>query len=407
MASPPPVQQARNFFKKEFGYPPVHVTRAPGRLELLGNHTDYNEGLVLAVAVDKYVHIATAPRFDARIELVSSAFPGQRELFWLSDFSPNPARPWANYIKGVLEHARHHGMMFSGFNAAIHSNLPMGAGLGSSAAIEVATILAMRQLHPCRFTTISAPSLPRLRQLGRRFTMPELSRKEKTIIAGLCHKAETKFVGVRCGMLDQVSCLFGKAYHVIQVDFRHLSWQHFPLIGEVSLVVCHSGVKHELAGGQYNELRELCDSAAKKLHARSLRSVELPMLKKSRHLLTDREYECAYHIVGENLRVIASERVLTEDDFAQLGQFMFDSHESSRDSLRNSCPELDLLVELAREHPACYGARLTGGGFGGATVNLVMRPMTMDFMKTIAARYLEKTGRQIEPMLCLVVDGAE
>ncbi|MBI3874543.1 MAG: hypothetical protein HY300_00935 [Verrucomicrobia bacterium] len=402
----PPEQVARNFFRQQFHYPPVHVARAPGRVELLGNHTDYNQGLVLAAAIDRCVYIASAPRSDGRIELVSSAFPGQRELFWLSDFKKSAAAPWSDYVKGTLHHLRRHGAGFSGFNAAIHSTIPIGAGLGSSGALAVATALAVRQLHPCRFTSTAAPLLPR--PTGKKKTdIPPLTKKEKFIVAKICHAAESQFVGVRCGMLDQLAALFGEAYHALEIDFMHMTVERRPMIGEISLVVCDSGVKHRLAAGHYNELRRHSESAAKKLGLKSLRSLELPQLNAAGQKLNDGEYSCAYHNIGENRRVAACERVLFEEDFTQFGHFMFESHASSRDFLQNSCHELDLLVDLASAHPACLGARLTGGGFGGATVNLVARSLVLDFMGHMAAGYERATGRKLTPWLLQLAEGAE
>ncbi len=396
---------AKTLFKQQFGFTPTHLVRVPGRIELLGNHTDYNEGLVLALAVDQYVSIATSPRSDGKIEIVSSAFP-QRELFWLSEFKENPAAPWANYVKGMLDRLRRHGVPFSGFSAAIHSTLPMGAGWGSSGALSLATALAVRQLHPCKFTSIGATSLPRTRGKTR-LALPPLSKKEKIILAQLCQSTESEFVGVQCGLLDPFTSLFGRAFHALQIDFRHLAVESLPMIGEISVVICESGVKHALTAGPDNELRKLCASAAHKLRARSLRSIELPELKAARACLTEREYQCAYHILGENTRVIFAERALREDDFEQFGQYLFQSHDSSRDFFHNSCPELDLLVDLARAHPACLGARLTGGGFGGATVNLVRRPLVKNFMQSLAGQYQKETGHRVTPLLCQVVDGVE
>ena len=166
-------------------------------------------------------------------------------------------------------------------------------------------------------------------------------------------------------------------------------------------------MKHALAGGEYNTLRQLCESAAAKLGIKSLRRVNPAILAANRTRLSEREYECASHITGEVQRVIFGARGLREDDFEQFGQYMFQSHESSRELFQNSTPELDLLVDLARAHPACYGARLTGGGFGGATINLVRRAQAQDFMRAMAKQYQEKSGHTTEPMLCQVVDGAQ
>ncbi len=391
-----------SFFKQQFGHPPTHVVQAPGRLELLGNHTDYNQGLVLALAVDKYIWMAASPRTGGRIELASSAFPG-RESFACDDLKKNPAASWADYVKGVLEQLRRHQVHFTGFSAALHATLPIGAGMSSSAAIEVATALIVRKLFPYTITATGATVPPALNAQGE---LPQPTLPEKLEIAKVCQAAENQFVGVKCGLLDQISSLFGKAFHAIEIDFQSLAVEAVPMVGDIAVVVCNTGVKHALVGGEYNALRQLCESAAQKLKAKSLRSVDLKWLTANKARLTEREYECAYHVVGEIQRVVFGSRALRDGDFAQFGQYMFQSHESSRDFFKNSAPELDLLVELARAHPACLGARLTGGGFGGATINLVQRDRAEDFMVTIARQYAERSGSQTQPMLCQVVDGA-
>lgn len=395
--------EAELFFKKSFGFYPTHTVRAPGRLELLGNHTDYNEGLVLSLAVDKYVSIASAVRFDGKIELVSSAFPG-RELFSLSSIKPNPRVPWADYVKGVLAQMLKREVHFSGFTAAIHSTIPPGAGLSSSAAVEVASALAIRKMYPYMLTLSGQRSVPR--RAGKKNQPPEISFEEKMALAKLCQAAENAFIGVKCGLLDQISSLFGRAHHAMEIDFKNLTVAHAPFVGDFQVVVCGSGVKHQLLEGKYNELRENCETAARVIGTKSLRSVDLSDLKANRSRLTRRQYECAYHVIGENQRVIFGERALRDHDITQFGQYMLQSHESSRDFLRNSAPELDLLVKLARAHPACLGARLTGGGFGGATINLVKREQAKTFMQIMAALYPKFTGRPLESMVCQIVDGA-
>jgi galactokinase len=179
-----------------------------------------------------------------------------------------------------------------------------------------------------------------------------------------------------------------------------------PLPGELAVVVCESGVRHELTGGEYNERRQNCESAARKLGARSLRAVEPKYLAANKSKLSQREYECAYHVVGEIQRVAHGERALREGDFVQFGQYMFQSHESSRDFFKNSCPELDLLVAIAKQTTGCLGSRLTGGGFGGATINLVERGKLDQFNLAIAAQYQTGTGRSTTPLACQIVDGA-
>ena len=391
----------KDVFKRHFGYTPPPTVKAPGRLELLGNHTDYNEGVVMAVAVDRYIHMAIAPRTDGKIELVSSAFP-EPEIFWMSEMKKNPAAPWADYVKGVLAQLRRRGVHFSGFNAAIHGTIPPGAGMSSSAALEVATALAVRQLFPFSLSESGATLPPKRDERGH---LPPLPLAERMWFAKLCRAAENEFVGVPCGILDQVSSLFGKPWNVINLDCRFLTVDHAPLIGE-AIIVCNSGIKHALVGGEYAELRQNCESAAKKLGAKSLRSVELRRLKQQQAALTLREYECAHHVVSEIARVVAGERALRDDDHRQFGQYLFQSHASSREQLKNSTPELDTLVELARKHPGCLGARLTGGGFGGATVNLVAYHQAESFMAHMTREYALATGRLIKPMVCQVVEGA-
>ena len=394
----------QTFFRQEFGYIPRHVVQAPGRVELLGNHTDYNEGLVLALAIDKYVYIAAAARCDRQIHLVSSGFP-EKETFGTGPFRKNPARPWADYVKGVLDQLRQQGIRFSGFDAAIHSTVPMGAGMGSSAALEVATALAVRKLYPYGFTGSGTAEIP-----GRHphsGDLPHLTSLEKLQVARLCQAAENRFVGVQSGLLDQITCLFGRAFHAIEIDFRFLAIDYAPLAAEVAIVVCDSGVNHALTGGEYNELRCLCELAARKLGTKSLRSVDLKSLAANKAKLTEREYQCANHVAREIQRVISAKRALRDADFVRFGQYMFQSHESSRDSFKNSTAELDLLVELARLHSACLGARLTGAGFGGSTINLVKRSGLEDFANRIAQQYEQHSGRPLVPATCTIVDGAE
>jgi galactokinase len=399
--NPPPATDATSLFKSHFGHSPAHLVRAPGRLELLGNHTDYNNGLVLSLAVDKYIQIAAGPRNDGKIELISSAFSGS-EIFWLDKFSKNPAAPWADYVKGVLEQLRKHRVHFSGFNAAIHGTIPLGAGLSSSAALEVATALAVRQLFPFTLTE-TGPGTPPKRDA--RDNLPPLASAERLPLARLCRAAENEYVGVRSGLLDQISCLYGRAGQVMEIDFQSLAVELAPMAGE-AIIVCDSGVKHALVSGAYNELRDQCEGAARALGVPTLRAVDPARLAANKAKLTPRQHECAYHVVGEIQRVILGVRALRENDHRLFGELMFQSHESSRDFMKNSSPELDLLVELARAHPACLGARLTGGGFGGATINLVAYHQAEDFMAAIAREYRARSGVEIKPMVCQIADGA-
>jgi galactokinase len=351
--------------------------------------------------VDKYIFMAASPRTDGRVELVSSAFPGS-EVFAIDVLRKNPAVPWANYVKGVLEQFRRRGIHNSGFNAAVHGTIPMGAGMSSSAAVEVATALLVRQLHPFLLMENGLGTPPERDSKGH---VPPPSHGERLELARLCRAAENEFVGVKCGILDQISSLFGKAGNAIEIDCRSLTVGHAPLSG-AAIIVCNSAVKHELVGGEYNELRENCESAARKLGAKALRTVVLDDVESHKSRLGQREYECARHVVSEIARVVAGERALRQNDLAQFGQYMFQSHFSSRDFLKNSTRELDLLVDLAGKHPGCLGARLTGGGFGGATINLVAHHQAESFMDHMKRGYEEALGIKITPLVCQIADGA-
>lgn len=395
------MQDAQTLFKKHFNQTPTFVVQAPGRLEVLGNHTDYNNGLVMAVAVDKYIYIAASPRNDGKVELVSTAFPGA-ETFSISDIKPNPAANWANYIKGVLVQLKKRGVNFTGFNAAIHSTLPMGAGMSSSAALEVATAMTIRRLSPFSLTDTGLGKPPKPDAKG---LLPHVNTAERMNFAKLCRAAENEFVGVPCGILDQTSSLFGRQSHVMEIDCASLTVGHAPLSG-IAMVVCNSMVKHELVGGEYKELRDNCEAAAAKIGAKFLRTVELKQVLAAKDKLTQREFECAHHVVSEISRVVAGEKALRANDMAQFGQYMFQSHASSRDFLKNSTKELDILVDLASKHSACLGARLTGGGFGGATINMVKHHEVESFMAHMESGYEKLTGVKMKPLVCLVVDGA-
>lgn len=394
--------ELKRFFQNSFGSPPRHVVRAPGRLELLGNHTDYNGGLVMALAVDKYVYIAASPRNDGQVELVSTSFP-QRETFYIDQIQKNPDTPWANYIKGVLLKLKEQGVHFTGFNAAVHGTIPFGAGLSSSAALEMATTLIVRELFPYRLNENLLDSPP-ARANGK---LPPLTPAEKLRLARVGQAAEREFVGVNCGLLDQISSMFGKSGQVIQIDFLRTSVQHDPMPPGVAVVVADSAVKHDLSAGEYNELRAHCENAARKLGVEFLRSIDMPALEKSKSKLSEREYQCAMHVVGEIQRVVYGERALREGDVYQFGQYLFQSHASSKDYFKNSTAELDTLVDIARNLKGCYGARLTGGGFGGATINLVQQDVAEDFKRRLAEEYHRRAGVRTEPWIARIVDGAQ
>jgi galactokinase len=393
---------AVNFFKRKFGFTPACTVQAPARLELLGNHADYNQGLVMLLAVDRVLCLVGSPRSDGKVCLASSAFP-ESEMFSVGGLERNPAAPWADYVKGVLFHLRRHGVCIRGFNAAIHSTIPMRAGLGSSSALTVATALFLRKLYPYVVSETGSTQPPARDRAG---LAPLFTLAQKLQIARVCHNAEFQYADSPCGLPDHVASLFGKAFHVVQLDCRDGAIEHSPWVDEVAVVVCPSGVQPSLAARKHRPWRALCQSAARALGVPSLRQVDPSRLKASQSRLTDREYQCAYHVVGENQRVIFGEHALRADDGEQFGQFMFQSHASSREFFRNSSAELDLLVDLARRHPGCLGARLSGIGFGGVTVNLVRMEALADFKQFMSEGFQKACHRPLDPWVCRIVDGA-
>jgi galactokinase len=319
----------------------VISVEAPGRIEVLGNHTDYNEGVVLGAAIDRVVRIRGSARTDGRISLTAAAYPSLDVA--LADLKPQGSElRWANYPLGVADELRARGVSISGFSAEIGGEIPTGVGLGSSGALSVATAVF-------------------LLKLTHRHLLP-------LEVAKICQRAEHRFAGVESGLLDQVISIFGKADHLLFFDCRAEALRTIPFPPDLALVVADSGRKRELAAGKYNERRAETRTAAQTLGVHALRDVSFGRLNANDipELLRRR----AAHIIGENERVLRACELLERDDAAGLGELMNESHESSRTNFENSTPELDRLVDLARKQPGVLGARLTGGGFGGAIIAL-------------------------------------
>jgi galactokinase len=359
---------------------PTATSHAPGRVELLGNHTDYNEGYVLSAAINHGVTAVGATRGDDSIRLSTDGDLPAVEA-GLSALRPleGPAA-WANYPLGVVAALRESGIPVGGFEARFTSDLPIGAGLSSSAALEVATAMLLRKLFPFERSPLE--------------------------IAKLCRHAENHFVGVNCGLLDQVSSVFGRAGHIVFLDCRTETVETVPFPADLALLITHSGVKHALVGGEYNERRAQCFEAARVLGVPMLRDATTASLVAARDRMPDTTFRRAAHVVGENERVLGGVDLLRRSDGAAFGALMFDSHESSRTQFENSAPELDALVALAREIPGVLGSRLSGGGFGGATVSLVRRSQAGAVAATLAERYLATTGNLGRCWVCEPSDGA-
>ncbi|HEX2340630.1 MAG TPA: galactokinase [Vicinamibacterales bacterium] len=360
-------------FRERFGCD-ARIYRAPGRVNLIGEHTDYNEGFVLPAALNLATWVAASPRTDGRLVAQSEHLGDSRE--WdLREAEPSPARHWSDYIAGVAVMLQRAGYPVEGATLLIASDVPIGSGLSSSAALEVATALALLDLA------------------GRDI--------DRTELAKICQRAEIEFVGARVGIMDQFIACHGVAGAAVLLDCRSLDFRAVPIPGDVRLVACNSMVRHGHAGGEYNRRREECERGVALLRARepgvrSLRDVTLAMLEKHRTALPDVIFCRCRHVVAENGRVEATVAALEQGRLDAIGPLMADSHSSLREDYEVSCPELDLLVELASAVPGVCGARMTGGGFGGCTVNLVPAGMVDTFHERVAAAYEARTGRRPE-----------
>jgi galactokinase len=348
---------------------------APGRVELLGNHTDYNGGVVLSAAIDLGISARGQARSDEKIRLTSEGLSGVVNAD-LETLAPDDS--WADYPLGVAKVLHDSGFPVAGFEANFSSTLPLGAGLSSSAAIEVSMAVLLTRLF--------------------NFQVPAID------LARLCRKAENEYVGVSCGLLDQVSSIFGKKDHAIFLDCRAETVETFPFPPGIGLLIVHSGVKHALSGGEYNERRDQCFEAAEILGVRALRDATSEQLAAA--VMPSLVKRRAAHIIGENERVFQAIDHLKRHDAVALGKLMGESHRSSMENFENSTPELDALVEISSAQKGVYGARLTGGGFGGAIVALVSLSAIDEIAKAVEAEYFERTGHNGKAFKCLIGDGA-
>lgn len=370
-------------FREMFGSD-MRIFRAPGRVNLIGEHTDYNDGFVMPAAIGFYTWIAAGKRVDRTMHAYSDRFDEKISLS-LDALAGPPRRHWSDYIRGVAATLQQTGHKFTGANLAIHGEVPLGAGLSSSASLEVATVLAL--------TSVSEIVVPGL----------ELVR--------LCQAAEHEYAGTRCGIMDQFVVSFGIAGHALMLDCRSLEYQHLPIPRDLSLVICNSMVRHELASGEYNRRRFDCETGVKLLQRflpgiTALRDVAIEDLERYKHELPEQVYRRCRHVVSENGRVLAAAKALQRREPERFGTLMYSSHASLRDDYEVSCKELDLLVDLASSSSGVYGARMTGGGFGGCTVNLVRAECASDFKGHLAHTYQKATGIAPDVYICEPAQGA-
>lgn len=370
--------------------PGTFITTAPGRVNLLGEHVDYNDGIVMPAAIDRYVHLKCQP-ISGKVLLLNALDFSRSVTIPLDhlaekiDIKGQPLPSFALYPAGVAWALIEEGCDVPGLEVDLTSNVPIGAGLSSSAAVEVAFAISWQHISN--------------------------SQISKMRLAQLCQKAENDYVGVHSGLMDQFASMFGEAGHVLTFDTRDLSWNSHSLPGNTSIVVADSTVRRTLSGSAYNDRRHDCQQALAILQQhlpgiKALRDVTIAEFQSHAHLLDRGPRLRAQHVVEEIVRVSQAVDYLGNNNAAAFGQLMFACHGSLRDLYEVSCPELDALVEIASVHPGCLGARLTGAGFGGCTVNLVRNDAVQDFLSTLSSQYKRITGKDARVYHCQAVPGA-
>jgi galactokinase len=370
-------------FRQKFGTQP-RIFQAPGRVNLIGEHTDYNDGFVLPAAIQFQTTVAVAPRSDDK--LVVSSYNYKEDAEFSFGHLPATARKhWSDYVVGVAKQLQGQSTPLRGANMLINGDVPQGAGLSSSASIEVVVCTAL--LDTARAS---------------------MDGKQ---IALLCQCAENEFVGARCGIMDQFVSVHAKRDHALLLDCRTLEYQLQPLPTEVRLVVCNTMVRHSVAAGEYNQRRAECEEvtrffASKKPGVKALRDVSLTDFKVYEAELPETLRRRCRHIIMENARVLEAGEALKHRNLERFGQLMGESHASLRDDFQVSCHELDVMVELAAGIKGVYGARMTGGGFGGCTINLVGHEHVEAFRAAISDGYERAIGKRPEVYVCTAGDGA-
>jgi galactokinase len=377
-------------FKSAFEIHPDIIVTSPGRINIIGEHTDYNDGFVLPAAIDKYIVFALSKRNDTECKLYSIDFNDFYQ-FNLNEIKRSE-KTWANYLIGVINEIKQIKSIISGFNCAFSGNIPIGAGLSSSAALECGLAYAFNELF-------------------------DLS-VDKLTLAKLCQRAENDFVGVRCGIMDQFVNLFGKENAAIMLDTRNLKYEVYSLhMNNCAFVIADSKIKRELSSSEYNLRRKQCEMVVGILQKynpeiKALRDVTIELLDEFKEEINKNDpfcnntlYKRAKFVIEENERVLKTCEYLTKGDIESIGKLMYDSHIGLRDLYEVSCQELDLLTDIALEGAGALGARMMGAGFGGSTINLVFKDELEDFISNLKTKYHNITGKNIEVYIVNITNG--
>jgi galactokinase len=357
---------------------------APGRVNLIGEHTDYAEGFVMPVAIDFATLAGISPRTDGKIVIYSENYT-EEKTFDAAALPAQAAKHWSDYPIGVVVLLTGEGYKIPGFSLSLWGDVPLGSGLSSSAALEVVTMLAI--------TTLIGVSIPG----------PKLAR--------LCQRVENEFVGANCGIMDQFISANGKEDHALLLDCRDLSFKLAPIPAHIALVIANTMVKHSIAGGDYPTRRRESEAACAIIASHRpgvpfLRDATLDDLEKWGSEMEPKSLLRARHVISEDLRTVAAEKALEKGDLKEVGRLMAEAHRSYSKDFEGSCVEADLMVDLAQDLPGLIGARLTGGGFGGCTINLVEQSQAKAFAAELGKRYAAKTGITPEIHICHASGGA-
>lgn len=378
------IKKIKASFVEKFNEQPL-VFRSPGRVNILGEHTDYNDGFVLPAAIDKYIYVAISKRTDSRICLYSNEF-GESFSCDVKEVEKTPMH-WPNYILGVVDQLQKKGILLTGFNLLIDGDIPIGAGMSSSAAVECAAIFAFNEIF----------------NIG-------LSRID---LVPLAQKAEHVFAGVHCGIMDQFASMFGKKDQVIKLDCRSLDYEYVPLkLDGYKVVLFNTNVKHNLASSEYNIRRQQCESGVAIINrqitgVKSLRDVNMEMLEQYVEPVDPLVFQRCKYVVLENERLLGACDDLRKQDLKGLGQKMYQTHQGLSNLYEVSCKELDFLVEFVKRQPGVAGARMMGGGFGGCTINIIEDAAIEPLIESISHAYQQSMNLPLTAYIVSIVDGTE
>ena len=376
-------QRVREIYKNEFGDEP-RVFMAPGRVNIIGEHTDYNNGFVLPAAIDKAAYLAIGEAEGNKGRWISVDFMEEAEISF--DQIKPIDKKWANYLLGVIDQFKKQGKNIPAFNMVLAADVPIGAGLSSSAALESVTAFTLNTIH------------------GYGYSLLELAK--------LAQRAEHEFIGLRVGIMDMFASLHGKEGHVMKLDCRSLEVEYFPLeLRNYRIVLLDTGVKHSLASTEYNKRRQQCEEGVKQLKSyfptiESLRDVTTEMLEKYADKISPEVFKRCYFVVEENKRVGQVCKALKTGSLDKTGEYMYASHLGLQHDYEVSCMELDLLVKLVREETHVLGARMMGGGFGGCTINLVHGDAVNALIERISPDYYNNTGIKLQHYEVVTGNGA-